>query len=382
MKIFSKKLLSILMAVCLLAGIAIPAGILSASAESTAVYEIDFAAAAGTNAGEYNTYIHYYDAALNGGTYTFSFDYYLPHGTYVGIRDFAMNDSETNFVDFANAGRWSVLWLENGVHHYEKAFTGNNVNFIPGFFAHDKRGFSSIYVWNFSLVKQGETTNLLDGKSFGGGVKDYVKTVNVDVSKFGNDPIVSEITFTDGALTWTPALYQGNAKMTPGQEIGVSFDYYAADDTTFSLELVGDSAQATNSSAITKGIGKYDATFQLKNNTNGNNGVFCPKFTASGATTLYVWNMKITMGGTEKLGFLHPASYSAAEEIYTLAAGAKFLSAYDWAKSEEETVVYKYDYAAIKAAAADANTIMTNLGSRWNATANAADATIKRGCVL
>lgn len=302
-------------------------------ATSGGVYEIDFAAAGTTDADEVRPLKHYYNAAMTGKTYTFSFDYYLPYGSYVGLRDYAMNGNETGFVDFAGGGRWSTLWLENGVHHYEKEFTAALSSFIPGFFAHAKHGYSTLYVWNFSLVENGTTTNLLDDVAFSGMDSAFINELDIDPALFGTSPIVAEIQFAENALTWTPALYQANAVMETGKKIELSFDYYLADDIAITLNNVsGWPNSASNEQAIKQGRGQYSGSFTLQGADQGGQsiGVFCPRFTAASATTLYVWNVKITLDGTEKIGYVNPAKQSTANEIYTIANGAKLLSGYSW----------------------------------------------------
>ncbi len=129
------------------------------SAPAVKVWEIDFSAA--TNQSENITAYWQSHSSFplwtNGAEYTYSFDYYLEDGDDVTLID------ATSWGRAATDGGSAVSFGEKltaGKHTFSMDITAATTHFFPGFQQTQGKTCGKLYIWNYSLVKKGETTNL------------------------------------------------------------------------------------------------------------------------------------------------------------------------------------------------------------------------------
>ena len=262
MKKFSKKLLSILVSIAMLIGIALPAGVISASAsEDPTVTMVDFDLQANgetptdtSNGGSYYIGVAKYGAGTEASPYVLSFDYYMPNASNVKVR---------NIGGDAGNGTWlsgSDATLQQGYHTFSASFSASNGAFYSrlvifgGSFLADKD--DVIYVWNITVTKDGEKCEIEPHSSD--------STVYVNSTKTLSQYDWAKPTLSVSTLPTKTTYALGEKLDTTGMVVTLSdifgnSDTIAAEDYTVS----GFDSSTVGEKTVTVTYGDYTATFTV-----------------------------------------------------------------------------------------------------------------------
>ncbi|MBQ3126278.1 MAG: hypothetical protein IJC15_04340, partial [Clostridia bacterium] len=311
MKGISKKLLSILATVCLLASIALPAGLLTSAGTETdptlpaaddVIYKFDFSGLTDGQLARTNSIMLGNNSDGSVTKVNIKFDYYLGGDAFYTVTD----NVNTVYYD-KTTGQQNLL---PGKHTFEASKDVSLKNFFFGIFGNTKalslaRDHSApLYIWNLEISGTDHTGNKVVNTSNIPWNRDYVtKVAHTDVPTEYNNGGMHKLVYAEANKTAKLCGDNMDVSKALADSYTLSFDYYLVDnvtahvfdwsgsnafitagtlvdDTTGTNVLkVGEKATFT-ASAFTRAASQTQKKLPIGIQTNG-------------PATLYVWNVTL-----------------------------------------------------------------------------------------
>ncbi len=282
-----KKILSVLLVLCLLFGIgAVSVPCVATTDSGATVYEIDF-----TDILNGNNYPNFYGVVYNasGKSVEFSFDYYLPNeAPHSMVHSVSYGDA---FLDDTTGSQV----LQQGVHHFSYSNPAYpKSNFAPGIQLYGS-DLQTVYVWNFSISINGVE------QSFQPKCDARVNNILYSQVPFPSAPALAiDYNNLKSANDYPNAYWVVYG--TSGKSVSVEFDYYLPNEAPQSMVHCVSTGtnfpdRASGSNVLQQGAHH----FSYSNSSYGNN-IFAPGIQLYGSDiqTLYIWNLEIKVDGEIK----------------------------------------------------------------------------------
>ena len=336
MKKYVKKLLSILTALTLLIGVALPAGALptfaAATEEDPKVIEILFKTDTDAQNPKYGFGEH--KSADYASGYRVKFDYYLPENATIEW-DYTASTTGMNVV----TGDTS---FKQGHHTMDFTCTTlrSDGSLFPRIIMNARN--TDLYIWNWEISCNG--VKVEGGSDPNSNV--YVSATSTktlsqyDWSAYMDTPLVTEIPFeTD---TDAQDIKYGFGRYYSDDHASgyrVKFDYYLPESATLSWENPGQSGASTYTGDTSFKQGHHTMDFTCISTRP--NGDYYPRLVMSAKTTdLYIWNFEISCNGVA----LSKKENDSSSNVYVTASSTKVLGAYDWSEYMDTPLVTEIQF--------------------------------------